>query len=82
MEPILAERLTDFNLTSMQIGLFFAIWPVFYIPSSIIVQYLPKTVDKRVTIILSCLISGVGFIFVGPSDMFNLSESLVLMGVG
>ena len=37
MEPILAERLVDFDLNSMQIGLFFAIWPVFYIPASITV---------------------------------------------
>ena len=41
MEPILAERLVDFDLNSMQIGLFFAIWPVFYIPASIAVQYVP-----------------------------------------
>ena len=37
MEPILAERLTEFSLTSMQIGFFFAIWPIFYIPASIAV---------------------------------------------
>lgn len=37
MEPILAERLVEFDLNSMQIGFFFAIWPVFYIPASIIV---------------------------------------------
>ena len=37
MEPILAERLTDFDLNSMQIGLFFTIYALFYIPSSIAV---------------------------------------------
>ena len=82
MEPILAERLVDFDLTSMQIGLFFAIWPVFYIPASIGVQYFPKSIDKRVTIILSALMSGVAFIFVGPSVMCGLPDSLVVMGIG
>ena len=82
MEPILAERLVDFDLSSMQIGLFFAIWPVFYIPASIGVQYFPKSIDKRVTIILSALFTGFAFIFVGPSVMINFPDSLVLMGIG
>ena len=30
MEPILAIRLLDYNLTKIYIGLFFAICPVFY----------------------------------------------------
>lgn len=67
MEPILAERLVEFDLNSMQIGLFFAIWPVFYIPASITVQYFPASWDKRFTIILSAFFSGIAFIFVGPS---------------
>lgn len=67
MEPILAERLVDFDLTTMQIGFFFAIWPVFYIPSSIAVQYFSYKVDKRVTIILSAIASSIAFILVGPS---------------
>ena len=37
MEPVLAARLVDFELSSLQIGLFFAIWPVFYIPASVLV---------------------------------------------
>ena len=82
MEPILAERLVDFDLDSMQIGLFFAIWPVFYIPASIAVQYVPKRVDKRFTIILSAFLTGIAFIFVGPSEMFGFPDSLVIMGIG
>ena len=37
MEFILANRLVEKNLTVMQTGLFFAIFPVFYIPNSILV---------------------------------------------
>ena len=67
MEPILAERVADFNLTAMEIGLFFAISPIFYIPSSILVCYLPSWVDKRFTIIMATVMSGVAFVFAGPS---------------
>lgn len=82
MEPILAERLVEFDLNSMQIGFFFAIWPVFYIPASIVVQYFPRSWDKRFTIIMSALFSTVAFIFVGPSELFGFPNSLVLMGIG
>lgn len=82
MEPILAERLVEFDLTSMQIGLFFAIWPIFYIPASIGVQFFPSRIEKRVTIIVSAFFTGIAFIFVGPSEMFGLPNSLVCMGVG
>ena len=43
---------------------------------------MPRWVDKRVTIILSAFFSGVAFIFVGPSEMFNFTDSLILMGIG
>ena len=82
MEPILAERLVDFNLGSLQIGLFFAIWPVFYIPASVMVQFFPSWIERRVIIILAVLFTGVAFIFVGPSEFLNFSDSLVLMGIG
>lgn len=82
MEPILAERLVEFDLSSMQIGFFFAIWPVFYIPSSIGVQCLPARIDRRVIIIVSAFFTAIAFIFVGPSEVFGLPNSLVLMGIG
>ena len=82
LEPILASRLIEFNLSSMQIGLFFAIWPIFYIPSSIAFQYVPDWVDKRFTIITASFFTFVAFIFVGPSEIFNLPNSLLIMGIG
>jgi len=66
----------------MQIGLFFAIWPIFYIPSSIAIQYVPRWVDKRFTIIVASFLTFVAFIFVGPSEIFNLPNSLLIMGIG
>lgn len=67
LEPIMAPRLVSFNMTPLQIGLFFSIYPIFYIPSSILVQYIPGKIEKRVTMILAGLITATGFLFVGPS---------------
>ena len=82
MEPILATRLLDFNLTTNQIGMFFAILPIFYIPSSIAVQLFPIWIEKRVIMIVSALLTSISFLFVGPSLMFGFADSLVLMCVG
>ena len=82
MEPILANRLVEFNLSQLQIGFFFGIWPVFYIPASIAVQFVPSYIEKRVTIILSAIMSGVAFIFVGPSQMLDFPNTLLLMAIG
>jgi len=43
-EPILALRVDEFNLTQNQIGLFFAVQPVFYIVMSIVVQWTPRSI--------------------------------------
>jgi len=37
MEPVLAFRVKEFNLDQVQIGFFFVIMPIFYIPTSIYV---------------------------------------------
>ena len=82
MEPILALRLTDFNLSEVQIGIFFAIWPSLFLTSSIISRHLPNSVDKRVTLMLSAFLSGMIFFFVGPSAIVSIKESLIIMGIG
>ena len=43
---------------------------------------MPNSVDKRFTLILASLLTGVSFLFVGPSQLFAFPDSLVLMGVG
>ena len=55
---------------------------MFYIPASLLVQYLPRKVSKRVTIITSTLLTGIAFLLAGPSQLLGLPDSLALMGVG
>ena len=82
MEPILAERLVEFNLNTIERGLFFAILPILYIPATVMVQYVPQSIEKRFTIIVSSFGSGIAFLFVGPSQLCDFPDSLVLMGIG
>ena len=82
MEPILAQRLTQHNLTTMQIGLFFSIFPAFYISCSLLMPLFSPKIDKRVRMILSAVIYGVACLLIGPSQLLYFPDSLALMCVG
>jgi hypothetical protein len=82
MEPILAFRMKEFNLSQVQIGMFFVVMPIFYIPMSVLVQRIPNGVPKRTLLILACFFSFISNLFVGPSTLFNMPDSIYLMVVG
>ena len=67
LEPILASRLLQFELSTIQIGLFFGVEPMFYILASILIQFMPKYIEKRLIIITATVVSFIGFMLVGPS---------------
>jgi len=82
MEPILAKRLADFELKQYQIGMFFVILPVFYIPTSIMVQYIPISVEKRAILITASALSFGVNLCVGPSELFSFPNQLWIMTIG
>eukprot|EP00347_Sterkiella_histriomuscorum_P019495 403341410 len=82
MEPILAFRLNDYKLNQLQIGLFFTILPVFYIPCSILVQFMPRGIEKRAILIVACALSFFVNLCVGPSQILGFPDSIIMMGVG
>jgi hypothetical protein len=82
MEPILAMRLDEFNLSQMEIVMFFTILPMFYIPTSVLVQYTPKGIEKRAILITACFFAFIENIFVGPSYLLGFPNSLLLMAIG
>ena len=82
IEPILAPRLTDFDLDEAQIGLFFVIMPVFYILSCVIMSNIPERVNKHAIMIIGFWLMGFGCLFVGPSKLLHLPDNLVTMGFG
>lgn len=82
MEPVLAFRISQFNLSQSQIGLFFMIMPMFYIPTSILVQKVPNSVQKKTILILASLMAFFANLFVGPSELFNMPDSIWVMVIG
>lgn len=67
IEPTLAFRLAEFSLNQMQIGLFFTIMPIFYIGTSIGVQFIPRGIQRRAIMISALFLSFFVNICVGPS---------------
>ena len=82
MEPILAERLVDKNLTKIQIGIFFSIFPGVYVLCSSTMHVIPNKVEKRVRIISGYVLNCVAFFLVGPSLLLYLPDSLIIMAIG
>ena len=82
-ESILAYRLTEKNLTTMQIGLFFAIYPVAYILyCGLLSQLISRKIEKRVILILASLTNLVTFALIGPSLLLGFPDSILLMCLG
>jgi len=67
MEPLLALRLKDFDLNQTEISYFFTILPLFYIISSVLVQFTPSFIEKRFVLIVACSISFFSNLLTGPS---------------
>lgn len=82
MEPILAFRIKDYNLSQVQIGVFFVVLPIFYIPCSMLVQRVPNGVQKRAVMIIACVASFFGNLFVGPSLMFQFPDNIYMAAIG
>ena len=82
LEPIFSTRLTDFKMTTFQVGLLFTVIPCTYIPSMLLVQYMPKWVEKRVTLICASVFLGLATFLNGPSKLLDMKDSLALIIAG
>jgi MFS-type transporter involved in bile tolerance (Atg22 family) len=82
MEPILAFRVKEFHLDQVNIGLFFIIMPIFYIPTSILVQHVPNGIEKRSILIFSSFLAFFANLCAGPSQIFDLPDTVWMMGIG
>ena len=50
------------------------VMPVFYIPTSILVQSVPNGIEKRSILILAAFMSFFGNLLCGPSVLFGLPD--------
>ena len=53
-----------------------------YTVGCLIASCMPKSIEKRVILILASLSASVAFLFAGPSIVFNFADSLTLMIIG
>jgi MFS family permease len=80
MEPVLAFRLSEFEISAFQIGMFFAIQPISYIALSFTISWFTSRYANRGVIIMGALLSSVSMLCVGPSHY--LPDALYIMGIG
>jgi hypothetical protein len=81
-QPILAFRLAEFNLSVMEIGLVFSIYPAFYVTTCLFINKIPRGIEKRGILIFSALMSYVTLSLCGPSELWGLPNSLILLCIG
>ena len=83
-EPVAALYLhRSLGLNEAQIGIFFAIFPVFYATGCLIYQFMSRKIAKRLVLMTSCLFIAFANVFTGPSQILGLpATSLTLMVVG
>ncbi len=55
---------------------------MFYIPSSVLVQYIPKGIQRRVILILGLVLAFPVNLLIGPSKVFGFPDSLIIMLLG
>lgn len=82
MEPIQALRMQDFDFSTMQTGLFFAIFPTCYLISGLLISFEPKWIDNRVYLIVGGLGVFVGLLMNGPSQLFFFPQKHKIMIAG
>ena len=74
--------MVDFSLTSVETGCVLSILAVVYIIGTLLTPFIPNWIEKRVTLISACFLMGLFNFLIGPSQIFGLPESLLLVVIG
>ena len=80
MEPVMSLRLEEFNMSSIEVGLFFCIYGVMYTFTSLSISFFTSAFENQTLIVVCMFWWGLVNFFVGPSVF--LPDSLPLMWVG
>ncbi|XP_070533935.1 MFS-type transporter SLC18B1-like [Ptychodera flava] len=82
LDPTLADHLSQFNLTSTQVGLMFLVNSGAYAVSAFFWGWLTDKYNiPKVLMIVGNLASVAGYLYVGPSPFFNMDSSLAVVAV-
>ena len=82
MEPILAQRLLQLQLSQIQVGLFFCLLPFFYASIAALTRTIPKWIEPRMRIIVAITMTCLSFLCIGPSELLRFPDSILLMCIG
>lgn len=80
MEPVLAFRLSEFNITPFAIGMFFSIQPISYIIVSFTISWFTKYYANRGLIMIGAIWGAFSMMLVGPSHY--LPNEIIYMALG
>lgn len=80
MEPVLAFRLEEFNISPTYVGTFFSIQPVSYVILSFTITWFTDMFSNRGLLMFGGLFCGLSMVLVGPSHY--LPNDLNLMALG
>ncbi|KAL3786866.1 hypothetical protein HJC23_013787 [Cyclotella cryptica] len=82
LEPILAKRLTHFDLGKRGIGIMFALSNLVYVPTAFCIQFIPKKIiHKHTMIATSILLTPIGVLLVGSNSFAFITFGIVWLGL-
>lgn len=80
MEPVLAIRLMEFNISEFWVGIFFCINAIAYVMGSLCISYFTDRFDNKILIVFGLFAGGLSEFLIGPSPF--LPDMLWIMGAG
>jgi MFS family permease len=73
VDPILAVELnTEYGIDEDKVGFVFAVPFLIYIIGIPFINMIGDRLDRRITLVISFVIMGIGLVLQGPSKLFNL----------
>lgn len=82
-EPVLTNRLEDYDISQAVAGVYFAVYPLVYILVALTFNKWPKSIDNRVYMIIGCVFGIFSCLFSGPSLALSFADkpSVLLIGL-
>lgn len=83
-EPVTALYLEQHNgLTEFYIGVFFSVYPVFYMIGCLLIQFIPDATARRLVIMVAAFFMAIANFFSGPSQLLDFpAKSIAFMVFG
>jgi len=79
---VLSLRLTEFDLTPTQVGLFFAVPSLSFLVHTPFISLYTKWVPKRGVILIGFAVLALGMFFIGSSPLLKVPEEIMFVVIG